>query len=545
MVSFALSAALLLSTTAVAAQQTVFQGDSQWTMFKHPIRRVAVIGGGPAGLQAAVNLLAENFTVRLFERAPSPGGNWFYSEDTPVRETYPNVTSPTIPSAPTNLPQTRYYEEGEDGIKLEFRWREHWSPRPVWYDLHANTPSTATELPGVKYPAGTPLRVSMHDIQRHVRAYASMHGLNVNDRPISPNAVPVASYSTRVESIRKSDEMSTSTWVLTLRRLEWLRESSRIKEDFWTEEFDAVVTAAGAYSTPTVPSIPGIGNWSMATDPESGRYNMHHSQAFRHPEHYAGKNVLIVGAAVSATEIARTIAPVTDRLFASVRLNPRRDAYGLDIMFSFPNKTEIVREISSFEPLGDVDQGIKKGVIRLVDGSSLTGIDEIILATGYRRNTFLPDLVDSKAMNDVYWTGHYIHDPTFAYATARAWIEGRYQTTAFARVWAGKARLPSREKMLSDYYEGKFHCFNPLDLLSMEVQRRHFIAWLNSEALEFGGKFVEPMPVEDREILAYFVNAWWKANMISHENYTRFDGTPYGEWPTCPPESQGMVFADW
>lgn len=44
---------------------------------------------GPAGLQAAAGLIAENFTVRLFERAPAPGGNWFYTEETPVREPYP------------------------------------------------------------------------------------------------------------------------------------------------------------------------------------------------------------------------------------------------------------------------------------------------------------------------------------------------------------------------------------------------------------------------------------------------------------------------
>jgi cation diffusion facilitator CzcD-associated flavoprotein CzcO len=47
------------------------------------------VGAGPAGLQAAAKLIEHNFTVRLFERAPHPGGNWLYSEDTPVRESYP------------------------------------------------------------------------------------------------------------------------------------------------------------------------------------------------------------------------------------------------------------------------------------------------------------------------------------------------------------------------------------------------------------------------------------------------------------------------
>jgi NADPH-dependent 2,4-dienoyl-CoA reductase/sulfur reductase-like enzyme len=94
--------AFLLATIIRSAltQQTVFDRwkDSddipEWTTFPRPINRVAVIGAGPSGLQAATHLLGANLTVRLFEKAPSPGGNWFYTEETPVREDYPSVTSP-------------------------------------------------------------------------------------------------------------------------------------------------------------------------------------------------------------------------------------------------------------------------------------------------------------------------------------------------------------------------------------------------------------------------------------------------------------------
>lgn len=64
---------------------------SEWTTFSHPIQRVAVIGAGPAGLQAVATLREQNFTVRLFERDENPGGNWRYSDQTPVRESYPFV----------------------------------------------------------------------------------------------------------------------------------------------------------------------------------------------------------------------------------------------------------------------------------------------------------------------------------------------------------------------------------------------------------------------------------------------------------------------
>ena len=113
----------VLTAAAVGAvaqqpwQQVVFGSDqrhshdpNKWTVFNSTIKRVAVIGAGtsnpsklntsalifvssgPAGLQAAAALVEHNFTVRLYDRAPSPGGNWLYSEQVPYRESYPYVT---------------------------------------------------------------------------------------------------------------------------------------------------------------------------------------------------------------------------------------------------------------------------------------------------------------------------------------------------------------------------------------------------------------------------------------------------------------------
>jgi NADPH-dependent glutamate synthase beta subunit-like oxidoreductase len=100
--------AFLVFITSVSGQsqnkfQTVFkspakgQSETEPTFqFHHPIKRVAVVGAGPSGLQAAVRLVEHNFTVRLFDRAPHPGGNWHYSEETAVRESYPYVQHPFI-----------------------------------------------------------------------------------------------------------------------------------------------------------------------------------------------------------------------------------------------------------------------------------------------------------------------------------------------------------------------------------------------------------------------------------------------------------------
>lgn len=61
----------------------------EYTCFARDIRRVAVIGAGPAGLQAAAALLEHGKDVRLFERTRGPGGNWNWSPTLPIPASFP------------------------------------------------------------------------------------------------------------------------------------------------------------------------------------------------------------------------------------------------------------------------------------------------------------------------------------------------------------------------------------------------------------------------------------------------------------------------
>ncbi|KAJ7247019.1 FAD/NAD-P-binding domain-containing protein [Mycena rebaudengoi] len=514
----------------VSAAQGTFQSpQNKWTTFPHPISRVAVIGAGPAGLQAAASLLSVNLSVHLFERAPAPGGNCRNSPQDHAGK-------------PDHLPATIYYEEGQDGLSLSDRWKRHWQPRPVWYDLHTNSPKVITELPDVRYPADTPWSVSVHEVQRHVRAYASLHGLNSNDEPSSAESPRIVSYSTLVEKAEKCNV--TSTWVLTLRRLEWIPGSRRMKMESWIENFDALVVAVGRFSNPYVPEIEGIQDWSKAK--EGGRYSIQYSQSFRHPDIYSNKTVLIVGASVSATQIAQRISPFVRRLIVSVRRSEFMIGLGLDILSLFPDNAELVPEIKAFEALREYDNGIKNGKLHLFNGTVVEGIDEIILATGYRRNTFnLPNQVNPKELDDVHWTGHYIHDPTLAFMSGRAWSHGRYQSYGFAKVWTGKARLPSHSKMWDDYVNKVYQFGEYLNIFPQQAWTRQFVAWLNSESLVLGGKFVDPPPEESREVFSYSWNAHWNKKLLSHENWTDFDNIPSSEWPKAGEKLTNQLLETW
>lgn len=193
-----------------------------------------------------------------------------------------------------------------------------------------------------------PWVISNHVIQRHVRAYASLHNLNVGDYPLLSSAPPVTAYSTRVEKLEKLE--STHTWKLTLRSLERLSETNRIKTQWWTEEFDAVVIATGPYVSPHVPNIKGLVDWSQVKD--AGRFSVYHSQSYRRPERYENKvfipvsvelclrlmcsrlkTVLIVGASVSASEIARDISPYAKTILASIRVSVLLHVYSVSTIY--------------------------------------------------------------------------------------------------------------------------------------------------------------------------------------------------------------------
>ncbi|KAJ7196064.1 FAD/NAD-P-binding domain-containing protein [Mycena pura] len=503
---------------AAVAHQAPFSSssESQYTVFHHPIKRVAVIGAGPAGLQAAAKLVEHDFSVRLFERAPGPGGNWFYTDETPVREPYPDKPQDEKAYIPDNLPVTRYYEEGEEGVTLEDRWKEHWQPRPVWDNLHTNSPAVITELTDVPYLPDTPWVISNHVIQRHVRAYASLHNLNVGDYPLLSSAPPVTSYSSRVEKLEKLD--STHTWRLTLRKLERLSETSRIKAQWWTEEFDAVVIATGPYVSPHVPDIAGLVDWSKVKD--AGEYSVYHSQSYRRPERYENKTILIVGASVSASEIARDISPYAQTIIASIRPKDNLHPFQLRSLQRFPDVTTFVPEIAHFGPLDAHDKGIKHGEIHLKNGTVLRGIDEVILATGYiHSNIFLPNFTSDGEPTNLHWTGHYIPDPTLAYTNGYSPLDNR--------------KVPIKQ-MREDYDNGKYHFRGLFGTGPAEALFRQYIAWLNNESLEHGGRFVEPWPLEKREVFVYYSDVEWIKGYSKLENFTDFEKLPSSEWETGP-----------
>ncbi|MER5311140.1 NAD(P)/FAD-dependent oxidoreductase [Streptomyces sp. NPDC002773] len=142
-------------------------------------------------------------------------------------------------------------------------WRAH-------YDrLRLHTTRRLSALPGLRIPRSSGRWVARADVVRYLETYAEKHELDV---------------VTGVEVLRV--ERAGEEWVLHAtggRRL-----TAR-----------AVVVATGYNHTPHVPEWPGR---------DAYKGELSHARAYRNPEPYAGKDVLVVGIGNTGAEIAADLA---------------------------------------------------------------------------------------------------------------------------------------------------------------------------------------------------------------------------------------------
>ena len=110
----------------------------------------------------------------------------------------------------------------------------------------------------------------------------------------------LVSYHTTVELVHKDDE--SGKWVFTLRK-----PLDSNQDKWWTESFDAVIVAAGHYTVPFIPATAGLPELS-----HNFPGIVEHSKAWRKPEKYRGKRIIVVGASISGPDIAFALADITE-----------------------------------------------------------------------------------------------------------------------------------------------------------------------------------------------------------------------------------------
>jgi ACS family pantothenate transporter-like MFS transporter len=295
-----------------------------------------------------------------------------------------------------------------------------------------------------------------------------------------------------------------------------------------------VVVASGHYHSPRVPDIPGLKEWKKRWPSR-----VWHSKAYRRPDEFrekvsfrclkpilealadivASKNVLLVGAGTSSTDIARELGPLAKNIYQSHR-NGKFDHPASML----PGNAVRVSEIESFD-FNDTDESSASSfsndepvgsTVTLKSGEKICNIHYVILCTGYHmalpflRNLHEDETLPTEASEAVLVTDgsqlhnlhkdiFYIPDPSLLfvgvpYFTATFSLF-EFQALVVAQVLSGRADLPDANTMRKEYRErvlqkgfGKpFH-----SLRGVEVEYvNELLGWVNEQGAARGARKIE------------------------------------------------------
>ncbi|SMR47480.1 unnamed protein product [Zymoseptoria tritici ST99CH_3D1] len=221
--------------------------------------RVAVIGGGMAGLAASRSLLAEGFNVTIFESRSQLGGVW----------TGEGLTG------------------GGDGLMYD--------------GLETNVARSMMTFSDQPWRVTTPLFPPDSCVKEYLQDYA-------NTLRASPDGRESLSCRVGTQVIDIRFVPGSETWEVISQTVHSLNGQEK-------QTFHRVVVAMGTFNTPSMPETDlGRSEWELR---HPG--TLFHSSKYQSAEPFTGKTVLIVGNGPSAAGIGRQICEVADRVVFSLR----------------------------------------------------------------------------------------------------------------------------------------------------------------------------------------------------------------------------------
>ena len=389
----------------------------------HPVRTVAIIGGGAAGLAALRQMLLAGFDATLFERADDVGGLWTY-DDPSVCKVFRSVTQ--------NVTKHHNRFAGFEpprkwppylGHELTLRYLRAFARR-FGLGKHVRTRTEVVscdrtsdgrfELRVRERETTTPDAAASRSVS-HPGPELEKTKPDENDAAIaSPRAPPTpptshrriiraASTTARDRSPQKSSSSASSS-----------SSSSSV-----LHTFDAVCVCSGQLASPNFPNIPGLASFPGSVT---------HTSEYRVPSAFTGQRVLVIGTgAASGSDVAQdligcaesvTVAVRTERWIARRGYVVGRPTLFTRLLMSLPAwlgtllalYSDAVPYLSPLDPPGLTDsrdfltaaalgkirlrrsvRSVRGDLVAFEDGAS-GRFDAIVFATGFRRRApFLPE----------------------------------------------------------------------------------------------------------------------------------------------------------
>ncbi|KAK6008143.1 hypothetical protein QM012_000046 [Aureobasidium pullulans] len=428
------------------------------------VRTVAVIGAGVSGVSSAIHLRNAGLDVTVYERGEVAGGVWVYDSRTALEPSYPAIV-PSVGDSPAfdcllepanrkvrrDSPvdqDTSVAKRLSDSNDLEIL---HAPPGPCYQGLHSNVSTPEMKLRTHAWKPNTPDFVP-HDV---LATY-------IQDTAAANDILSSMSFRTRVTRVEKKGKK----WEVSTAKL--VNEDGEKEIQNSAPLFDAVVVASGHYHAPNIPDYPNLAAWKTAFPTR-----ISHSKSYRSPAPFAGKNVLVVGAGVSSTDICRELGGVANKVWQS----SRGGEYDL-LPSMLPDNCTRIGAIAGFSPLASTAELENEDMLPcnviLASGDTINEIHHIILATGYHMSypflshlhadILLPEQASDTTLVTTGQVTHnlhkdifYIPDPTLAFIGVPYHVATfslfEFQAMAVAAIFAGTASLPREEEMRIEYVE--------------------------------------------------------------------------------------------
>ncbi|AOW28592.1 hypothetical protein MG5_03030 [Candida albicans P57072] len=434
------------------------------------IDSIGIIGAGPGGLASLYEFLHTNkdgtSTVGTGKRAETPafskivafeqkdhaGGIWAPATpdaDLPIppqeilntgkfndpaiirpRNEPPQEINGATKETPIVVAVPKSKSKTNDNLQNELEWKRS----GVYPYLSTNIPSRFTRF------SYLPDEEKYHDKSRPIYPFLYHQELSqrFTDFVNNENLHEFIRLNTTVEDVYKNED--TGKWIISVRHKNPITGAN----EWYQEEFDAIVVANGHYTIPSIPAFPGLAEFN-ANYPDV----LIHAKSVRELDEFKDKDVLFVGGSISTANIIQYIIPVAKSVTISKRSK--------NLVFDYINRALVTPEIDQRGEIVKFDP--KTGKVHFVandygNGGEPKKFDKIILTTGYHYHyPFLSkyfEVVNPSHLSRV--KGLYYHtfnqqDPTIG-ATGILVSHLNFHTieasaAALAGVWSGAKELPT------------------------------------------------------------------------------------------------------